>query len=123
MSKRGKVKFKAKAQAAHAPVKQEAAAQEKVSAPPAAASAATGWQENQKVSFAIHGAGGLAAGVLSYFIGGEYGLLTGVILLFVILNVYKILSGKKKLGVWAAPLIFLYLFLWLDAWVFMYNFL
>jgi hypothetical protein len=121
MSKRGKVKMHAKQ--AHAKPKQEKAAQEKISAPPAAAADAAGWKENQKVSFGIHGAGGLAAGVLSYFIGGDYGLLTGVILLFVILNAYKIMSGKKKIGAWAAPVIFLYIFMWLDSWLFLYNFL
>jgi hypothetical protein len=121
MSKRGKIK--AHGMQVHAKPKQEEASREKASAPPAAAADAAGWKENQKVSFAIHGAGGLAAGVLSYFIGGDYGLLTGVVLLFVILNAYKLMSGKKKLGMWAAPLVFLYVFVWLDAWLFLYNFL
>jgi hypothetical protein len=105
---------KARAKAKEATVKQEAV--------PAQAPAAEGKNE-QKISMVIHGAGGIVAGAASYYAGTTYALPVGIVLLFIVVGGYMKMSGKEKLGMWAAPGIFLYLFMWLDAWLFLYNFL
>lgn len=79
----------------------------------------------KKISAAAHAAGGAVAGMISYFIGADYALPTGIILLFVLWTVIQKATGtgKKSIGWWAANGLFLYLFIWLDAWVFIFNFI
>jgi hypothetical protein len=96
------------------PAKQEAA--------PANAPAGDGRNE-QKISMVAHGAGGIAAGAGSFYAGTMFAFPIGIILLFVIVGVYMKMTGRHKLGAWAASGIFIYLFMWLDAWLFLSNFL
>lgn len=109
--------------------KKRAAMQAKVAAAPAKheaveAKAPADDGRAKKISAAVHAAGGAVAGIISYFIGAEYAFPTGLILLFVIWTVVQRISGsgKKSITWWAANGMLLYLFIWLDAWVVLYNF-
>jgi hypothetical protein len=114
MSKKHRTQARAQTQAKEAP--KQAAAQEQESSDDGR------WK---KISAAAHAAGGAGMGALSYVIGNiDYALVAGVIILYAMWMAIRHLSGpgRKSVGWWAANGLFLYLFIWLDAWVVLYNF-
>jgi len=75
-----------------------------------------------RLSLLMHAAAGIALGAASLFLGGAlFALFAAIVLASVLKRMTERLTGKKDFASWAGGGLILFLFCWIDAWIFFVN--
>ena len=77
---------------------------------------------HSRISLAIHTIAGIAVGLLSPFLGrAMYAIAVAMVLAAVLRQVTGRMLGKKEISWWVGNGLFIFVFAWLDMWIFMAN--
>ena len=80
--------------------------------------------KHSRISMLIHLAAGAVIGLVSTMLGNVlYGLGLAIVAAYFIGRLTEKTVGKKKFTWWIGNGLFLYVFAWLDVWVFIANYL
>jgi hypothetical protein len=78
---------------------------------------------DQRISVLIHVMLGLAIGAASPFLGRAlYAIALGIVAVVLVGHVLQRILGNREFSWWLGNGPFIYLFVWLDAWVFIVNY-
>jgi len=73
-------------------------------------------------SVLLHSAAGILFGAASPFFGRAlYAVMAGMFLAVLLARITKMMTGKGTLNWWVSNGLFIYLFVWIDAWIIMAN--
>ncbi len=79
--------------------------------------------KHSRISVGIHLVAGAAIGLLSIMLGGAlYALAVAIIVAVFLGHLTERAVGKKKFSWWVGNGLFIYLFAWLDVWIFLANY-
>ncbi len=79
--------------------------------------------KDSRVSVLIHAAVGAAIGLLSYVLGvALYAVALMVLAAIIMGHLTERVVGKKKFSWWIGNGLFIYIFVWLDVWIFLANY-
>lgn len=80
--------------------------------------------KHSRISMLIHLVAGTAIGLLSTMLGmALYALAVAIVVALVVGRLTERAVGKKKFSWWIGNGLFLYVFAWIDVWVFVANYL
>ncbi len=80
--------------------------------------------KHSRISMLIHLAAGTAIGLLSTMLGmALYAVAVEIVVALVVGRLTERAVGKKKFSWWIGNGLFLYIFAWIDVWVFVANYL
>jgi len=80
-------------------------------------------QKDSIITVTIHLAAGILLGVLSPMLGRAlYAVSAALITMAVLRHVTYRVVGRKELSWWAGNGLFIYIFIWIDAWILAVNF-
>ncbi len=75
-----------------------------------------------RISVALHLMTGVLMGVISFIVANEFMVMpVGIVIAVATGQLTQRLVGNKKFSWWFGNGLFLYLFTWLDVWIFMAN--
>jgi hypothetical protein len=78
---------------------------------------------HSRISLLIHLVAGTAIGALSIVLGRAlYALGVAIVVAILLGNVTERVVGKKKFSWWLGNGLFVYLFVWIDVWIFLVNY-
>jgi hypothetical protein len=79
--------------------------------------------KDSRISVLIHLVAGVAIGLLSTFLGmALYALGVAIVVAIVLGHMTERAVGKKKFSWWIGNGLFIYLFAWVDVWIFVVNY-
>lgn len=80
--------------------------------------------KHSRISMLIHLAAGTAIGLISTMLGmALYAVAVAIVAALVVGRLTERAVGKKKFSWWIGNGLFLYIFAWIDVWVFVANYL
>ena len=80
--------------------------------------------KHSRISMLIHLVAGTAIGLLSTMLGmALYAMAVAIVAALVVGRLTERVVGKKKFSWWIGNGLFLYIFAWIDVWVFVANYL